>query len=203
MLLKNNNKGKLLLTSLVSIALLSIANASAATANSVAGGTITFSGSVSDTTCNVTTNNGGDFTVNLAPVTTTDIGETIGVVSHGATQFSMSVAGCTGYTSTSTTAQALKISFTGSNVSNDNKYLKNATGTSSGVGIAITSDGTTAVDLNKAINTGLSTSSSDGKVFDTGPQGNVTFYANYYNYGGASASTGTVVTSVTYTFSYS
>lgn len=198
-----NTKGKVLLTSFISVALLSISNASAATANSVAGGTITFSGSVSDTTCNVTTNNGGDFTVNLMPVTTTNIGKTIGVVSTGATPFTMSISGCEGYSSTSTTAQALQISFSGSNVSDDNKYLKNATGTASGVGIAITSDGSNAVDLNTAIKTGLSTSTSDGTSYDTAPQGNVTLYANYYNYGGASAGTGTVVSSVTYTFSYS
>ncbi|MCW9507061.1 type 1 fimbrial protein, partial [Klebsiella oxytoca] len=46
----------------------------AATDEGVAGGTISFNGSVTDTTCNVTTNNGSDFTVNLSPITTTDLG---------------------------------------------------------------------------------------------------------------------------------
>ncbi len=135
--------------------------ASATTTSGVGGGTITFSGAVTDVTCNVTTNNGSDFTVDMSPVTATDVGSTIGVVTANPQQFSLTVDGCTGFDSTSTTAQALKITFSGSNVSDDGIYLKNLSGTATGVGIGITSDGSSLVALNSALNTGLATTSSD------------------------------------------
>ncbi|WP_416261405.1 fimbrial protein [Gibbsiella quercinecans] len=176
--------------------------AMATTSDTVAGGTITFSGSVSDTTCNVTTNGGNDFTVNLNPISVSDVGTSAGVVTAGATPFTMAVSGCEGYSATNKTAQALTVTFSGSEVSDDEAYLKNSIGSASGIGISITKDGTTPIKLNSAIETGLTTTSSDGTNFDTGAEGNITYYANYYNYGGSSVSTGSVVTTVTYTFSY-
>lgn len=181
---------------------LSVPFAMASTDTGVAGGTITFNGAVSDTTCDVTTNNGSDFTVNLSPVSVEDMGTTTGVVSNGATEFTIAVAGCEGYDATSTAAQDLDITFSGSNVSDDEEYLKNNTGSATGVGIAITKDGTTAVSLDQALKTGLTTTSSDGTVYDQGAEGNITYYANYYNYGGSSIEPGSVVTTATYTFNY-
>ncbi|GAA3879896.1 MULTISPECIES: fimbrial protein [Gibbsiella] len=176
--------------------------ASATTTSGVGGGTITFSGAVTDVTCNVTTNNGSDFTVDMSPVTATDVGSTIGVVTANPQQFSLTVDGCTGFDSTSTTAQALKITFSGSNVSDDGIYLKNLSGTATGVGIGITSDGSSLVALNSALNTGLATTSSDSSKYDTAANGTLSYYANYYNYGGSSATTGSVITTATYTFEY-
>lgn len=172
-------------------------SAFAATDEGVAGGTITFNGTVTDTTCNVTTNNGSDFTVNLDPITTTDLtANGTGVVTAGAKQFSMAVSGCTGYTDSS---EALKISFTSSNVSDDEKYLTNYSGTAENVGIALTTDGSTLVNLNEALDTGFTgadfASADDSQT--------INFYANYYNYGGTdNVATGSVVTTATYTFSY-
>lgn len=186
---------------------LTMGSAFAATTESVGGGKITFSGAVSDATCNVTTNNGSDFTVNLAPIALTDLSNTAGVVTAGSTPFTMAVSGCTGFDATSTVAQQLKMKVSGANVSDDSTYLKNETGTASGVGITLTTDGSTAVDLANYISTGLSTSATTtdgtaGAVFDNGAEGDITLYANYYNYGGASASVGTVVTTATYMFTY-
>ncbi|MFU0443990.1 fimbrial protein [Pseudocitrobacter faecalis] len=167
----------------------------AATDEGVAGGTITFNGTVTDTTCNVTTNNGADFTVNLSPITTTDLGTSVGVVTAGAKEFTMAVSGCTGYAADT---DSLKVNFTSSNVSDDEKYLTNYSGTAEGVGIALTKDGSTQVNFNEALETGLTAADVSGS---TGTS-NITYYANYYNYGGAATSTGSVVTAATYTFSY-
>lgn len=174
----------------------------AVSSTGVAGGTITFSGAVSDTTCNVTTNGGSDFTVNVAPITYEDLGSSSGVVSAGSTPFTINVTGCSGFDATSASAQALKVTFSGAGVSDDMRYLKNETGTAEGVGIAITSDGVTPVNMNEAIATGLKTTQSANGAYDTAAAGDITFHANYYNYGGAEARTGSVMTTATYTFSY-
>ncbi len=202
-------KDKIFTRALLAVAMGGLAlsgTAMATTSSSVGGGTITFSGSVTDTTCNVTTNNGGDFTVNLEPITTDALGTSTGILTSGATAFTIAVSGCTGYSATSTTAQALDITFSGANISDDETYLKNATGTATGVGIALTSDGSKAITLDTALDTGLATtsssSSSDSAVYDTGAAGDITYYANYYNYGGSSVTTGSVVTTATYVFSY-
>ena len=167
----------------------------AATDEGVAGGTITFNGTVTDTTCNVTTNNGSDFTVNLPPITKAELGTSVGVITTGAKEFTMAVSGCTGYTEDT---DALKVSFTSGNISDDEKYLTNYSGSAEGVGIAITKDGSTQVNFNEALDTGLTAAD----VSDSSSSSNITYYANYYNYGGASTSTGSVVTAATYTFSY-
>lgn len=167
----------------------------AATDEGVAGGTISFNGSVTDTTCNVTTNNGSDFTVNLSPITTTDLGTSVGIVTNGAKEFTMAVSGCTGYTGDT---DALKITFTSGNVSDDETYLTNYSGSAEGVGIALTKDGSTQVNFNEALDTGLTAADVSGSTSAS----NITYYANYYNYGGAATSTGSVVTAATYTFSY-
>lgn len=178
-----------------------VAFATSTTAD-VGGGTITFYGAVTDATCNVTTNSGSDFAVDLNPVTSSDMGTTVGLISNNAKQFALNIDGCSGFNSTSTAAQTLKITFSGGNVSDDNTYLKNATGSSSGVGIGITKDGSQLVALNSALDSGLKTTSSDGTTFDTAPSGVINYYANYYNYGGANITPGSVVTTATYTFNY-
>ncbi|MFD1803705.1 fimbrial protein [Mixta tenebrionis] len=193
---------KLLLTAAVSGVLFS-PNTFATTANNVSGGIITFSGSVTDTTCNITTNDGNDFTVNLNPISTEDLGTDIGVVTAQAAQFTLHVAGCTGYRNDSTSAQQLDITFSGANISDDEKYLKNDLGSARGVGITITRDGgNTLVPLNRAVQTGLATTKSGETNYDTAPEGDITWFANYYNYGGASVTTGSVITTATYSFSY-
>lgn len=177
-------------------------HAQAVSTTGVPGGTITFSGAVSDTTCDITTNGGSDFTVNIDPVTRSNIGDAPGVVSAGSKAFTINVASCSGFDATSTAAQTLNITFSGAGISDDMRYLKNETGTAEGVGIAITSDGATLVNMNEAIGTGLTTTKSADSAFDTPAAGDITFYANYYNYGGKNASTGSVVTTATYTLSY-
>lgn len=171
--------------------LLSANGAMAATSSQVAGGTISFTGSVTDTTCDVTTSGDKDFTVTLSPVALTDI-DGAGVATAGAKQFDMKVAGCTGYTDGGT--ESLHITFSGSNISDDELYFKNDTGTATGVGIAITTDGSSAVALNSSVDAGLGENVTEGTV---------TYYANYYNFAGqGQAQAGTVVTSATYTFNY-
>lgn len=184
------------------VAAFTACNAVATTSVPATGGIISFNGAVSDTTCNVTTNNGADFTVNVSPIAKSDLGTTVGVVSASATPFTLNVSDCTGFDATSTAAQSLEITFSGSNVSDDMTYLKNESGTAQGVGIAITADGASAVKLGTAMGTGLTTTQSGNTVYDTGAAGAINLYANYYNYGGVSASTGSVVTTATYSFNY-
>ncbi|MFB9086503.1 fimbrial protein [Erwinia tracheiphila] len=139
----------------------------------------------------------------VSPVTRDALGTTTGVISSGSTPFTINVAGCTGFDNSSSAAQALNIIFTGSNVSDDMNYLKNESGSAQGVGIAITQDGTSIVKMNEAISTGLSTTKSSAvSAYDTGANGDISLYANYYNYGGSGVTTGSVVTTATYTFSY-
>ncbi|AEW72317.1 MULTISPECIES: fimbrial protein [Enterobacter] len=180
---------------LIAAAIMFSGAAMAAESTGVAGGTITFNGSVSDTTCDVTTNNGSDFTVNLSPITLTDMGKTAGIVTANEKDFTMSLKNCT---AADEGTKTLKITFTSSNLSDDGKYLKNySEGGAEGVGITLTSDGKTAVPFDTAFNTGLTSddvSSTDGIT--------LTMHANYYNFGGASVTTGKVVTDATYSFSY-
>ncbi len=176
-------------------ALMVSGSAFAAESTGVAGGTITFNGSVSDTTCNVVTNNGSDFTVNLSPIAVGDMGTTAGVVKTNAKDFTMNLKNCS---AASDEAKTLKITFSSSNLSDDAKYLKNYSDNGAeGVGIALTKDGNTAVPFDTAFDTGLS--SADAATEDGVT---LTMYANYYNYGGAAVTTGKVVTDATYSFSY-
>ncbi|WP_433668354.1 fimbrial protein [Klebsiella michiganensis] len=174
--------------------LLTVGQAMAVTDSGVAGGTITFSGMVTDTTCNVTTNKGADFTVDLSPVTTDQVGVKPGVVTHNAQKFTMHVSGCK---SSKENASALKITFSSPHVSDDELYLKNSTGTAEGVGIALTTDGSKAIEFDKAVDTGVK---ADAAGSEAGAD--VSFFANYYNYGGSNIATGNIVTTATYTFNY-
>lgn len=161
----------------------------------VAGGTITFNGSVSDTTCDVTTNNGSDFTVNLSPITLTEMGKLTGIVATKEKDFTMSLKNCT---AADEETKTLKITFTSSNLSDDGKYLKNySDGGAEGVGITLTSDGKTPVPFDKAFNTGLTSKDVANKDGIT-----LTMHANYYNFGGDAVTTGKIVTDATYSFSY-
>lgn len=107
----------------------------------------------------------------------------------------MKVSGCKN--SSAKDDDTLKITFNSSNVSDDEKYLKNYSGSAQGVGIALTADGTTPVNFDEAIDTLVKSSqasTTEGKE--------ISFYANYYNYGGSDISSGNIVTDATYTFSY-
>lgn len=160
------------------------------TSNDVAGGNITFYGSVTDTTCNVTTNSGADFTVTLDPITTTQAGESVGVVADNAKPFTMKVSGCK--QNVTKADKTLRITFGSADISDDEKYMKNNTGTSEGVGITITKDKSAIIDFNTAIDTAVT------GVDET----ELTYYANYYNYGGKTITSGNIITAAQYTFSY-
>lgn len=162
----------------------------ATTSNDVAGGNITFYGSVTDTTCNVTTDSGADFTVTLDPITTAQAGETAGVVEHNAKPFTMKVSGCK--QSSAKADKTLKITFGSASISDDEKYLMNNSGTSEGVGITITKDKSSIIDFNTAIDTAV-TGADETEL---------TYYANYYNYGGKDITSGNIITAAQYTFSY-
>lgn len=165
-----------------------------------AGGVIMFQGAVSESTCNVTTNGDKDFTVTLDPVSIDDV-LAFKISDTGKAKFTMGVTGCEGYNEQSTSAQSLTITFSGANVSDDNKYLVNNLGTASGVGLVITRDGQQVVALNQAVKTTLNTQSSNGQTFDQGPEGNIEFYVNYYGNGDI-VKQGSIITSAVYTFDY-
>lgn len=194
MMMKTGNKSMFNKT-VIAVAMMFSGAAMAAESTGVAGGTITFNGSVSDTTCDVTTNNGSDFTVNLAPISLTDMGTTTGVVSANNKDFTMSLKNCT---AADTATKTLKITFSSSNLSDDGKYLKNYSESGAeGVGITLTKDGTTAVPFDTVFNTGLTSDDVSGTDGVT-----LTMHANYYNFGGSAVTTGKVVTDATYSFSY-
>ncbi|MDO2949510.1 fimbrial protein [Aeromonas simiae] len=180
---------------LAALTVLAVNNAYAITDTGVPGGTITFNGSVTDTTCNITTSNGADFSVQLSPVTVSSVGTDVGLVNEGSKAFTMAVSDCS---STNDEATALKITFSSSNVSDDEKYLKNYSGTATGVGIALTSDGKTMIPFNTTHDTGLKKTD----FANAGETKSLTYYANYYNFGGTDVTAGSVVTAATYTFSY-
>ncbi|NDJ56491.1 type 1 fimbrial protein [Enterobacteriaceae bacterium 4M9] len=180
---------------LIAAALMFSGAAMATESTGVAGGTITFNGSVSDTTCDVTTNNGSDFTVNLSPITVNDLGTKTGIVTANNKDFTMSLKKCS---AADESTKTLKITFTSSNLSDDGKYLTNYSDDGAeGVGIALTSDGSAAIAFNKAFDTGLTSADAAGTDGVS-----ITLHANYYNYGGATVTTGKVVTDATYSFSY-
>ncbi|MEJ0230739.1 fimbrial protein (plasmid) [Klebsiella michiganensis] len=168
-----------------SIALILSVNANAAD------GTITISGEVTDTTCDIAVNGGtADATVTLPTVsasTLTTSGETAGT-----TPFSIALSGCSGTTLNTATTWFES----GSNVDSTTGRLTN-TGTAENVQVQLLNS-----DLGTIVAGGTSgsTDQNDVAVDISGGSGTLNYYAQYYALGASSA--GTVLTSVDYTIVY-
>ncbi|MTD27441.1 fimbrial protein [Erwinia sorbitola] len=177
-------------------------------ATSVSGGTINFSGAVTDATCTINGNNSASLSVVLNPITTQQAGTAEGIIDAGKKAFSLDFSNCA--SAQAATAEAgggaapastLKMRFSSPNtISNDGKYLinqvNNAQGNPLNVGIAIVlqSTETQPISLQKDLDTKLAGNKTTPETLN--------FYAKYYKVGTAAAEAGTVRTMVTYSISY-
>jgi len=189
-------KNKYVLT-LLSLAVVSFP--SLAVTNSE-GGTLNFSGAISDTTCTI---NGGDsstLTIVLNPITVTDAGPTANtVITKNQKTFDLTFSDCA---PASVPASNLKIYFSSANISNSGLYLTNtlvdesdpATAKNVGFSLSTTQARTTPIPLNNALDTGLSGAGATAETFS--------LVASYYKTAVAAAKPGAIQSNVVYTVSY-
>ncbi|MBS9439038.1 type 1 fimbrial protein [Photorhabdus noenieputensis] len=175
---------------------------SAVAADNAAGGTLHFSGAVTDATCTINGGASTSLSIILEPISVTQAGQKEGLIDFGKKAFTMEFSNCqskaVGF---DPSTSMLKIQFSSSHtIANDGKYLMNqelnANGKPKNVGIALVkhAEEHTPIMLNKAFDTGIKGS---GAVPET-----VDFYAKYYKIGTAEADLGKVVTMVTYHVTY-
>ncbi|NHB94113.1 fimbrial protein [Photorhabdus cinerea] len=175
---------------------------SAIAAENAAGGTLHFSGAVTDATCTINGGVSANLSIILDPISVSQASQKEGLLDSSKKAFSLEFSNCqskaVGF---DPATPMLKIQFSSANtISNDGKYLVNeevnADGKPKNVGIAIVkhSEENTPIILNKAFDTGIKGS---GAVPET-----VDFYAKYYKVGTAEADPGKVVTRVTYHVTY-
>ncbi|OWO86516.1 hypothetical protein B5C26_01175 [Photorhabdus luminescens] len=183
-------------------AALIFATGSAVAVDKSAGGTLHFSGAVTDATCTINGGSSANLSIILEPISVTQAGQKEGLIDHGKKSFSLEFSNCQSNAASFDPATSmLKIQFSSSHtISNDAKYLinqeVNANGKPKNVGIAIVkhADENTPIMLNKAFDTGIKGSTPTTELVD--------FYAKYYKVGTADADPGKVVTMVTYHVTY-
>lgn len=194
-------KKTIIISSIIPFAL---ASALSHAATNASGGTINFSGAVTDSTCTINGNNSASLSVVLSPITTQQAGTAEGLIDAGKKAFSLDFSNCTSAQATKeqgAAASTLKMQFSSPNtISNDGKYLinqeNNTQGNPRNVGIAIVLQDaeTQPIALHQELDTKLA-----GK--STTPE-SLNFYAKYYKVGTLAAEAGTVRTMVTYSISY-
>ncbi|CAI0708391.1 major fimbrial protein StkA [Serratia entomophila] len=188
----------------ISLAVLAAAlsSASAMAADNAAGGVISFSGAVTDTTCTINGGKSADFTVALSPISVTDAGTVVGPITKNKKSFSLTFSGCTPAAGTAGTP--LKIYFSSANnISTDGKYLLNGSVNESdeavakNVGFSLAEPGSsTPIPLNVPYLTKI-------KGDKTAPESEtLTLDAYYYKTNVAAAKVGELSSNVTYTISY-
>lgn len=173
----------------------------------VSGGTINFSGAVTDSTCTINGNNSESLSVVLNPITTQQAGTAEGLIDAGKKSFSLDFSNCSSVQaikegdSGSTPAPTLKMQFSSPNtISNDGKYLinqeNNLQGNPRNVGIAIVLQNkeTQPIPLHQQLDSQLAGNTTTPETLN--------FYAKYYKVGTLAAEAGTVRTMVTYSISY-
>ncbi|EAQ5803194.1 type 1 fimbrial protein [Salmonella enterica] len=184
--------------SLLFSSLLAVFNASAATETS--GGTITFTGQVTDTTCTINGGNPADLTIALDPIAVSDA-TTPGIIQKNRKQFTLEFSGCAsaslGKDNATGNKNTLNLILSSDNISNDGLYLNNTrlndNGTKKNVGIALSTLANSQTPIN--LHTKLDTKAEgDNAVVD--------LYANYYKVGSNAADTGVINTMLTYTVAY-
>ncbi|MER2473921.1 fimbrial protein [Photorhabdus laumondii] len=183
-------------------AALIFATGSAVAANDTAGGTLHFSGAVTDATCTINGGASANLSIILEPISVTQAGQKEGLIDFGKKAFSLEFSNCQSKAVGFDPATSmLKIQFSSSHtISNDAKYLVNqelnANGKPKNVGIAIVkhAEENNPIMLNKAFDTGIKGSETIPEVVD--------FYAKYYKVGAGDADHGKVVTMVTYHVTY-
>ena len=162
--------------SLSILATMLVSGTAMATEN-VAGGTISLTGAITDTTCTINGGKNSDFTIALNPISITDAGTSVGVIQKNQKAISLSFSDCTQGQGSGN----LKMYFSSAdNISIDGKYLVNDTvneaddSIARNVGFALTtsSNKTTPIALDKPFDTGV--------VGNTSTPENLTLIASYY-----------------------
>lgn len=186
------------------VALLSTAliSAYASAEDNAAGGTINFSGAITDTTCTINGGKSADFTVALNPISVQDAGTTTGPIVKNKKTIALTFSGCTPAEGTS--GAPLKIYFSSAqNISNDGKYLINDTVNENddtvarNVGFSLASPGSsTPIQLNKPFETGIM---GDKTAPDSET---LTMDVYYYKTNAQAAKVGDLSSNLTYTISY-
>ena len=198
------NTSKMTITTVASI--LSLAGSFSAEAKGViGGGTITFHGAVTDTTCTVNKGNSNDLIISLPPISVEQANSMIpqGLITANRQEFQLNLSDCAqAGDERSGGAPTIRMSFSGPQISADGRYLKNMMktrdGQTSNIGVAITEQDhpDQPITLNIPYDTRI-TASSTSKA----PQP-LRFYANYYKANSDAARAGGVQTLVTYALSY-
>ncbi|EMX8467897.1 TPA: fimbrial protein [Serratia marcescens] len=171
-------------------------------ADNSAGGVISFSGAVTDTTCTINGGKSADFTVALSPISVTDAGTVVGPITKNKKSFSLTFSGCTQATGTDKTP--LKIYFSSANnISTDGKYLLNSSVNESdaavakNVGFSLAEPGSsTPIPLNVPYVTKIE-GNKTAQEAET-----LTLDAYYYKTNALAAKVGELSSNVTYTISY-
>lgn len=177
-----------------------LTSANVMAADNAAGGVISFSGAITDTTCTINGGKSADFTVALSPISVNDAGTTVGPLTKNKKSFSLTFSGCTPAAGTAGTP--LKMYFSSAdNISTDGKFLLNNTVNESdaavakNVGFSLAKPGsTTPIQLNVPFNTLIS---GAGTTPET-----LVLDADYYKTNTAAAKVGALSSNLTYTISY-
>lgn len=192
--------------SLVSGALLTVA---ALTLNPAfaadSGGTINFSGSISDTTCTISggTNGSGskDFSVNLPPLTIADAGTATGIINKAVSGFKLTFSNCA--SSSAQDTDTLKVRFTSNSIDSTGNYLVNESvnendpSKAMNVGFAILdASGANLINLTGPYDTGFVKTDLDSGTKTS------EFKVKYYKTNTAAAKAGALHSALVYNISY-
>lgn len=171
----------------------------------IGGGTITFQGAVTDTTCTINGHNSNSLTISLPPISVEQANSMTqrGLIAVNRQAFQLDLSDCAQAGSArSGWSPTIRMSFRGSQISSDGKYLRNELpardGRPSNIGVAITEQNhpDQPIELNTPYDTRVSAPSTS-----KAPQP-LRFYANYYKASNDEARAGGVRTLVTYALSY-
>jgi len=189
--------------SLVALAT-ALTSANVMAADNTAGGVISFSGAITDTTCTINGGKSADFTVALSPITVEEANKEnkVGLLAKNKKSFSLTFSGCS--TAAKDAGTSLKMNFSSAdNISTDGKYLvnnsvnENDAAVAKNVGFTLTKAGSnTPIQLNAPFDTGL-TGKKVGPDAET-----LVFDAYYYKTSTAPAKVGALSSNLTYTISY-
>ena len=167
-----------------------------------AGGVISFSGAITDTTCTINGGKSADFTVALSPISVTDAGTVVGPITKNKKTFSLTFSNCA--PAAGTAGVPLKIYFSSAdNISTDGKYLLNNTvnendaSVAKNVGFSLArTTSPTPLLLNQPLVTDIKGSnvSPDSET--------LTLDAYYYKTSAETAKVGPLHSNLTYTISY-
>ncbi|GAB1438754.1 fimbrial protein [Providencia sp.] len=188
----------------LSLLSLSVISGSALAVTNSAGGVLSLSGAISDTTCTINGGNSADMTVVLDPITITDAGVTANtVIQKNQKQFSLTFSDCA---PAGTPVSNLKLHFySSSNISANGLYLTNTSVNENdstvaknvGFSLSKTTTPTVAIPLNTTFDTGLLGADTGGSTGAT-----LNLIASYYKTNAAAAKVGLLQSNVIYTVSY-